>query len=123
MPDSREVLDAVEEQFLAWHAVDPTWPVRFVAGRPVDGDCLILLFQWNQLPEIFGCRINLTRYAALFGPSDAKSLATNFVTNDLAGPPGEGVFLDVDWARGLVPASDAVRWVWVERHEQTDPDE
>jgi hypothetical protein len=41
----------------------------------------------------------------------ADFLAGNIVSNDLAGPPGHGVMLDVDWADGLVPDSNLIRWV------------
>ncbi len=50
-----------------------------------------------QRPEVFGAIYDLTDY---------RSTASN----DLAGPPGHGVTLDADWADGLVPDSNLIRW-------------
>ena len=41
----------------------------------------------------------------------ADFLAGNIVSNDLAGTPGHGVKVDVDWADGLVPDSNLIRRV------------
>jgi hypothetical protein len=35
----------------------------------------------------------------------------HLLSNGLAGLPGHGVMLDVDWADGLVPDSNLIRWV------------
>ena len=54
-----------------------------------------------QRPEVFGAIYDLTDYRSTFGTATADFLAGNIVSNDLAGPPGHGVMLDVDWADGL----------------------
>ena len=41
----------------------------------------------------------------------ADFLAGNIVSNDLAGTPGHGVMVDIDWADGFVPDSNLIRWV------------
>ena len=33
------------------------------------------------------------------------------MSNDLAGTPGHGVMVDIDWADGFVPDSNLIRWV------------
>jgi len=52
---------------------------------------------------------NLT--SSTFGAATADFLAGNIVSNDLAGTPGHGVMVDIDWADGFVPDSNLIRWV------------
>jgi hypothetical protein len=66
-----------------------------------DADLDDLLMLANDLPALFHATTTAT----------ADFLAGNSVSNDLAGPPGHGVMLDVDWADGLVPDSNLLRWV------------
>ena len=54
-------------------------------------------------------RRNLT--SSTFGAATADFLAGNIVSNDLAGTPGHGVMVDIDWADGFVPDSNLIRWV------------
>jgi hypothetical protein len=64
-----------------------------------------------QRPEVFGAFYDLTDYRSTFGIATADFLAGNIVSNNLAGRPGHGVMLDVDWADRLVPDSTLIRWV------------
>ncbi len=50
-----------------------------------------------QRQEVFGAIYDLRDYRSTFGTATADFLAGNSVSNDLAGPPGHGVMLDVDW--------------------------
>jgi hypothetical protein len=111
MINPHELLQLIETHWERWLSVAPNGGTRFVAGRVVEQDRLVILFRWMQRPEVFGAIYDLTDYRSTFGTATADFLAGSIVSNDLAAPPGHGVMLDVDWADGLVPDSNLIRWV------------
>jgi hypothetical protein len=46
---------------------------RFVAGRIVEQDRLVILFRWMQRPEVFGAIYDLTDYRSTFGTATLTS--------------------------------------------------
>ena len=55
--------------------------------------------------------IDATSFGHPYGAATADFLAGKIVSNDLAETPGHCVVVDVDWADGLVPDSNLIRWV------------
>lgn len=113
MTRASELLTAVEKLFVQRTLGDAmAWTdTRFVAGRVLTETLLVVLFRWQESATVFGAVFDTDELTALFEPHDVESLADAVVSNDLAGPPGTGVRLDVDWALGLVSAPHDVQWV------------
>ncbi|MBH0130620.1 hypothetical protein [Salinibacterium sp. NK8237] len=113
MTPASELLTAVEALFVQRAIGDAmaSMETRFVAGRTLSQTRLVLLFRWRESATVFGAVFDTEELAALFEPHDLESIADAIVSNDLAGPPGAGIRLDVDWAVGLVSAPHDVQWV------------
>jgi hypothetical protein len=109
---AEEVLHLVQAQFsLRNSRSNGIREATYVAGTALDGGRLVVLFTWMNKKEIFGYTIVIDEYAGYFEPNDPTSLASAIVSNDLAGPPGRGSTLNVNWAAGLVLNPSEVRWI------------
>ncbi|CAO1649064.1 hypothetical protein I6E68_00495 [Salinibacterium sp. NSLL150] len=113
MTNASELLTAIEALFVqrAAEATAVSRETQFVAGRTLSETRLVVLCRWLESPTLFGAAFDVDELTAEFEPHDAASIADAIVSNDLAGPPGSGIRLDVDWAVGLVSAPEDVQWV------------
>lgn len=88
-----KIQEALAEPTRIWNEI------TYVSGHgEPDGDTIELRWRYLKLPEIFGKRFSLAQIRRDYPTDDVSILATAVISNEVAGPPGEGTLRgDTEW--------------------------
>jgi hypothetical protein len=71
----------------------------------------VILFRWVQGPEVFGAIYDSTDYSVDVRHCRHRLPRRRHRQQRPPRPLGHGFMVEVDWADGLVPDSNLIRWV------------